>query len=61
MDPGDFGNIHKILIVLSMKLRTGIDFFYNLPFYDVLEIVKEVAEIGNKQRIQNGNKNRRRN
>lgn len=50
-----------MLIGLSMRLRTGIDFFYALSFYDVLEIMKEVIRIGKEQRLQNGNKNRRRN
>lgn len=45
MEPEDFASIRKNLILLSMKLRTGVDFFYNLPFLDVLEIMKDVSEV----------------
>lgn len=61
MDPDDFGAIHKILVSLALRTRTGMDFFYGLSFYDVLEIMKEVIELGKKQRVPDGNKNSRRN
>lgn len=49
MSPEDLGDIQRILIILSMKLKTGIDFFYGLSFLDALEMMKEVAKIGKRQ------------
>ncbi len=56
MEPEEFGDVRKISILLALKLGTGVDFFYNRPFYDVLEfmkdtleIIKETAEHGKKQ------------
>lgn len=57
MEPEDLGDILKILIILAAKFKTGMDFFYGLPFFDTLEIMKEAAELGKEQRVQNGNKN----
>lgn len=48
MDLEDFSSVYKIIIPLAMNLRTGVDFFYNLPFFDVLNILKEAAELGKK-------------
>lgn len=55
MSPEDLGDIRRILIILSMKLRTGIDFFYSLPFLDALEITKELMEVS-KEAAKRGKK-----
>ncbi len=60
MEPEDFGEVRRVVIALAMKLRMGMDYFCGLPFLEVLEIMKEVAELVKKKRIQDGDKNRRR-
>lgn len=61
MSPEDGAKLYKVIIKLSMQLRTGVDYFMNLSLFDLKEIMKEVAEIGKEQRIRAGNKNSRRN
>lgn len=34
-----------------------MDYFMNLSLFDLMEIMREVAEIGKEQRIRAGNKN----
>ena len=59
MFPEDFGSIQKVMIGLSVRLRTGLDFFYGLSFSEIVDIMEAVVELGKKQRIQNGHKDRR--
>ncbi len=47
------------MIGLSVRFRTGLDFFYGLSFSEIVDIMEEVVELGKKQRIQNGHKDRR--
>jgi hypothetical protein len=44
MEPEDFGAVHEMVISLALRLRTGVDFFYNLPFFDVLDIMREAVK-----------------
>ncbi len=48
-----------MLVGLAARLKTGLDFFYGLSFGEVLDIMREVAELGKRQRVQNGHKDRR--
>ncbi len=59
MSPEDFGSIQKVMIGLSVRLKTGLDFFYGLSFGEIVDVMEEVVELGKKQRVQNGNKDRR--
>lgn len=47
----DGPTIRRIVIRVSIRLRTGIDYLLNLSVLELFEIVKEVAEIGKKQRV----------
>lgn len=60
MTPGDAPKLRKVIIQLSMDLRTGMDYFYSLPVTDLLDTIREVAEIGDdrRKRIQARNQNR---
>lgn len=51
--------MYKLIIQMSIYLRTGIDFLMRMNLHDLKELIKEVAEIERKQRIQTSNKNRR--
>lgn len=42
-----------------MATNTGIDFFTGLPLEDLLDVAKEVAEIGKQNNIRTGARNRR--
>lgn len=43
-----------------MTVQAGIDYLYSLPLSELLELMKEVAEVvDDRKRIQAGNKNRR--
>lgn len=57
--PEDGKNLRKIAIQLAMSLQTGIDYFLSLSVFELIEVAKEVEEIGRKQRTRAGNSNRR--
>lgn len=59
MSPEDFGSIRKVMVRLSLRFKTGLDFFYGLSFGEIVDIMEEVVELGKKQRVQNGHKDRR--
>ena len=59
MSPEEFRDILKLMVGLSMRLKTGLDFFYALSFAEVLDILEEVVELDRKQRIHNDYKNSR--
>ena len=59
MSPEDFGGVQRLLVGLAARLKTGLDFFYGLSFGEVLDIMREVAELGKRQRVLNGHKVRR--
>lgn len=43
---------------MSMMTKTGLDYLLEMPVLELLEIVKEMNNIGKEQkRIRNGNKN----
>lgn len=42
-----------------MSTNTGIDFFMDLPVEDFIDIAKEVSEIGKKNNLRTGARNRR--
>ncbi len=47
------------MVRLSLRFKTGLDFFYGLSFGEIVDIMEEVVELGKKQRVQNGHKDRR--
>lgn len=52
--------LRKIIIQLSMKLQTGIDYLSSLSVLELLELVKEVSEVvKDHERVRAGRKNRR--
>lgn len=40
--------IRRIVVRVSIRLRTGMDYLANLSVFELFEIVKEVVEIGKK-------------
>lgn len=40
--------MRKLCLVLSMNLRTGLDYFLSLSIFDLLDICEELKEV-NKQ------------
>nr|DAR39823.1 MAG TPA: hypothetical protein [Caudoviricetes sp.] len=43
---------------MAMATKTGLDYFMKMPVTELLELVKELIDIGKKQqRIRNGDKN----
>lgn len=44
------------MIQLSLLLKTGLDYFENMSFFDFRELLKDVEEI-ERERIPTGNKN----
>jgi hypothetical protein len=56
-------DLRKNVIRLSISMQTGLDYLMSgLSVFDLVDIMKEVSEIGKEQqRLRNGNKNRRRN
>nr|DAX23687.1 MAG TPA: hypothetical protein [Caudoviricetes sp.] len=42
-----------------MSLQTGIDYLMSLSVFELIEIAKEVEDIGRKQRARAGNTHRR--
>ena len=43
---GDIAKLQKLIIRLSLKLGTGIDYFETLSIFEIGEIVEGVIEIG---------------
>lgn len=46
MTQQDGPKLRKIIVRLSIRLQTGIDYLSNLSVFELYEIVKEVAEVG---------------
>lgn len=49
MDPEDFGKVRGTAVALAMRLKSSIDFFYGIPFLEMLEIMGEVVRLGKKK------------
>ena len=45
----DAKELRKLCIVLSMNLRTGLDYFLNLSFFDLLDLCAEIKEVNDLQ------------
>ena len=59
MRPSDVPKLRKMIINLSINLQTGIDYLSSLSVSELLDTIKEVAEVvDDRKRIQAGNKNR---
>lgn len=56
--PADTQELRRICLQMSMMTKTGLDYLLEMPVLELLEIVKEMNNIGKEQkRIRNGNKN----
>ena len=53
--PGDAKILRKICIRVSLATKTGLEYLMNLPVLDLLDLVKELGELGKQKRIRNGN------
>ena len=47
----DAKQIRKVIVYLSLRLRTSIDYLSGLSVFDLFEIVKEVADFGKPKRV----------
>ena len=45
ISPGDLPKIKKAVIQLAMTIKTGIDYFYSLSVFELLDLMEEVAEV----------------
>lgn len=43
--PSDGAELRRLCIRLSLFMRTGLDFFLNLPVFELMEIANEVNQI----------------
>ena len=59
ISPEDGANLYKVILRLSIQLKTGMDFFLHLSIFDLKNIIEEVVALGKQQRVQIGNKDRR--
>ncbi len=58
--PDDAAGLRRACISLSLALHAGMDYFVRMPVTELVETMKEVGRIGKeKQRVRNGDKNRR--
>lgn len=48
--PADMKLLRKMVIRLSMILRTGIDYFYSLSIPELLDLIEEVAEVNHERK-----------
>lgn len=56
MSPSDSNNLNRVIVRLAMTVQTGIDYLSGLPVTELLDVIKEVAEIGDeRKRVQAGN------
>ena len=60
MNPDAVMGLRKAIIRLSMATHTGIDYYMGLKLVELIETMKEVAEVGN-ERVRASDKNRRKN
>ena len=58
MSPEDGANLYKIILRLSIRLKTGMEFFLHLSIFDLKNIIEEVVALEKQQRVQTGDKDR---
>lgn len=39
-----------MMVALAMRLNDGVDFFYHIPFIEMVEIMGEVVRLGKKRK-----------
>ena len=61
LSPSDTMKLRKIAVQLSMTVNMGMDALLSMPISDLLDTIKEVAEVvDDRKRIQASHQNRRR-
>ena len=51
MKPADTRVMRRVCLQMAMITKTGLDYFMKLPVTELLELVKELNDIGKKQRV----------
>nr|DAE68881.1 MAG TPA: hypothetical protein [Caudoviricetes sp.] len=46
--------MRRVCLQMAISTRTGLDYFMKMPVTELLELVKELNDIGKKQRVRNG-------
>lgn len=49
--PADTRVMRRICLQMAMITKTGLDYFMKMPVTELLELVKELNDIGKKQRV----------
>ena len=49
--PADTRVMRRVCLQMAMITKTGLDYFMKLPVTELLELVKELNDIGKKQRV----------
>lgn len=52
--PADTSAMRRVCLQMAISTRTGLDYFMKMPVTELLELVKELNNIGKKQRVRNG-------
>ena len=52
--PADTSAMRRVCLQMAMTTKTGLDYLMKLPVTELLELIKELNDIGKKQRIRNG-------
>lgn len=49
--PADISAMRRVCLQMAISTRTGLDYFMKMPVTELLELVKELNDIGKKQRV----------
>lgn len=55
----DASRLRKLCVRMSMLTKAGPDYYLGLPLSELVEMVREVNQVAQEQRVRAGNKNRR--